>query len=176
MKKRVFSLSVAIASLMTAPGAVLANDFVVGQSSNLNVTLNTNVQWIVVRQATVVIPGGDAAAHGCVATASADMGIGAAALGAENQYLFVLARNNPNPLLNTGSERLLELVNNGGGVNDPDSKPVATTQHFTNLTNWNGAGGGGSHTFYLLGRKVLAAHVDADVLDASLSVMCVDTP
>ena len=99
----------------------------------------------------------------------------AGAEGLENQYRFVLTRNNSNPVTNTGSERILELINNSG-VNDPNSKPVATTQHFTGLTNTNGTNGTGSHTFYFLGRKVEAADATAPVLDASLSVICVHTP
>jgi hypothetical protein len=54
--------------------------------------------------------------------------------------------------------------------------PVSTTRAFTGLTNDNGASGTGAHTFYFLGRKVEGADANADVLDASLSVVCVDTP
>ena len=81
-----------------------------------------------------------------------------------------------NPVTNAGSERLLELVDNAGVVNDPDYAPVATTQHFTGLTNDNGTNGTGSHTFYFLGRKVEAADSNTSAVDASLSVVCLDTP
>jgi hypothetical protein len=174
MKGRAFYMPVAIASLLIFSDQVLANNFIVGHSSNGNVTLNSAANWTIIRTATVIIPAADAATHGCVATASADMDHNGAA-GVENQYLFVLARNDSNPLTNTGSERLLELVDNND-VNDPDSKPVSTTQHFTGLTRTNGVNGTGTHNFYFLGRKVEAGDSNADVLDASLSVICVNTP
>jgi hypothetical protein len=65
---------------------------------------------------------------------------------------------------------------NNATVNDPNSEPVATTLHFTNLTNDNGLNGTGAHTFYFLGRKIEAGDADASVEDASLSVMCLDIP
>ena len=174
MKRGLLRVSVIVVCLLVLPGAVLANNFVVGSSSNGNVTLDSANNWIVVRSATVNIPGGDGAVHGCVATASADMESGGA-VGVENQYRFVLSRNNTNPTTNGGSERLLELVDNDG-ADHPDFKPVSTTVTSTGLTNDNGANGTGAHTFYFLGRKVEAGDANADVLDASLSVMCVDTP
>jgi hypothetical protein len=164
--------------LLLLPAFALANNFVVGSSHNGNVTLNSADNWRVIRSVTVNIPAGDAEAHGCVATASADMDFAGAA-NEEYQYRFVLTRNNTNPTTNGGSERLLELVDNdlpGDGPNDPDSKPVSTTLTFPGLRNNNGANGTGSHTFYFLGRKVQAGDANADVLDASLSVMCIDTP
>ena len=96
-------------------------------------------------------------------------------VGVENQYRFVLTRNNTNPATDTGSERMVELVNNRG-INDPNSKPVSTTLHFTGLRNNNGVDGTGKHTFYFLGRKVEPLDRTSDVLDASLSVICVDIP
>ncbi len=175
MKKRTVSFGTIIAAaVLLSPGHVLANQFVTGSSSNVNVTLNSSANWVTIRSVTVTIPAADALTHGCVATASADMAYGGPS-GVENQYWFVLSRNNANPLTNTGSERMLELVDNTT-VNDPDSKPVSTTQHFTGLTKTNGANGGGSHTFYFLGRKVTAGTATADVLDASLSVSCIHTP
>jgi len=175
MKRIVFSLCVPIASLLVFSGSVLANSFVVGSSSTANVELNSADNWIVIRSATVTIPGSDAGAHGCVATASADVRNLGGGGGIENQYRFVLTRNNTNPFTNTGSERLVDVVDNDG-LNDPDYASVATTQHFTGLTNDNGANGTGAHTFYFLGRKVAAADVDTPVEDASLSVICLDTP
>jgi hypothetical protein len=172
MKRGVFAVSVPIAWLVVFSGPVLANNFVVGHGNNINVTLNSADSWIVIRSATVIIPADDAARHGCVATASADMKQ-AGAVGVENQYRFVLTRNNTDPATDSGSERTLELVDNDG-VNDPNSKPVSTTQNFTGLTNNNGVDGTGTHTFYFLGRKVQAVDANADVLDASLSVICVD--
>jgi hypothetical protein len=174
MKRTLFSMSVTVVGLLVFSNSSLANSFVVGHSSNGDVILNSADNWIVLRSATVNIPGADVAVHGCVATASADMqNVGGGE--AENQYRFVLSRNNTNPTTNGGSERLLELVDNSGN-DDPDSKPVSTTLHFTGLTNDNGASGAGAHTFYFLGRKVQAGDADAAVLDASLSVMCIDTP
>ncbi|TPW16957.1 MAG: hypothetical protein FD130_843 [Halothiobacillaceae bacterium] len=154
MKKRTVSFGTIIAAaVLLSPGHVLANQFVTGSSSNVNVTLNSSANWVTIRSVTVTIPAADALTHGCVATASADMAYGGPS-GVENQYWFVLSRNNANPLTNTGSERMLELVDN----------------------KTNGANGGGSHTFYFLGRKVTAGTATADVLDASLSVSCIHTP
>jgi hypothetical protein len=174
MKRFVFSVCVPIALLLVFSASVLANNFVVGSSSNVNVVVPSSDNWTVIRSATVNIPLADGAAHGCVATASADV-YNPGPAGVENQYRFVLTRNNTNPVTNAGSERLLELVDNEG-VNDPDYAAVATTQHFTGLTNDTGPNGTGSHTFYFLGRKVAAADTDTSVVDASLSVMCLDTP
>lgn len=173
MKTRSFVLSaISTGSLLLTSGLAMGNQFVTGQSSNANVTLTSN--WSTIRSATIVIPAGDTQTHGCVANASADMDYDGAA-GIENQYLFVLARNNSNPVANTGSERMLEVVNNSG-VDDPDSKPVSTTDYYTNIRNNNGTNGSGTHTFYFLGRKVQAADSNADVLDASLSISCIHTP
>jgi hypothetical protein len=174
MKRIVFSVCAPIASLLVFSGTVLANNFVVGSSSNLNVVVPSAANWTLLRSATVNIPGGDMSSHACVATASADVHNGGTA-GVENQYRFVLARNNSNPVTNTGSERFLELVNNNG-VDDQDYMHVATTQHFTGLTNDNGTNGGGSHTFYFLGRKIDNLDDDTTVVDASLSVICIDIP
>jgi hypothetical protein len=88
-----------------------------------------------------------------------------AATGA-NSYRFVLSANN-NPVTNTGSERTLSLINNAAPVNDPDSKPVSTTQWFV-------FSGTLPRTIYFLGRKFNASDADADVLDASLTVVCTD--
>jgi hypothetical protein len=174
MKRRVFAVTATFAGLLAFSGSLSASNYVVGQSSNANVTLDDANNWVVIRSATVTIAGGDNSAHGCIAVASADMDH-AGAQGLVSQYRFVLSRNNTNPVTNGGSERILELVNNDS-VNDPDSEPVSTTLRFTSLTNDNGLNGSGAHTFYLLGRKVEAEDANADVLDASLSVMCVDTP
>ncbi|MQA28966.1 MAG: hypothetical protein GEU82_03875 [Luteitalea sp.] len=144
MKRKVFS-SATIAGLLALSAPVLANNFVVGQSSNGNVTLNDANNWDVIRSASVTVPAGDGAAHGCVATASADMAH-AGAEGLVSQYRFVLARNDANPVTNGGSERILELVNNAG-VNDANSEPVSTTLRFTNIRNNNGLNGSGTHTF-----------------------------
>ena len=174
MKGRTVSFGTIVAAIVfLSPGQVLANQFVTGSSSNANVPINS-VGWVVIRSATVVIPTTDALAHGCVATASADMDHNGLA-GVENHYWFALSLNNANPITNTGSERTLELVDNAG-IEDPDSKPVSTTQHYNGLTKTNGYNGGGSHTFYFLGRKEAVGTLNADVLDASLSVSCVHTP
>ena len=151
MKRGVFSVSVTTTWLLVFSSPVLANNFVVGHGNNINVTLNSADNWIVIRSATVIIPADDAARHGCVATASADMAL-AGAVGVENQYRFVLTRNNTNPVIDSGSERTLELVDNDD-VNDANSKPVSTTQTFTGLTNNNGVETTGTHTFYFLGRR-----------------------
>lgn len=173
MKRGIFCVSVTIAWLLVFSGPVLANNFVVGQSNNANVALDSADNWTVIRSVSVIIPALDTKSHGCVATASADMDQ-TGDVGVENQYRFVLTRNNTNPATDSGSERMLELVNNSG-VNDPNSKPVSTTQHFTGLRNNNGVDGIGRHTFYFLGRKVEPLDRTSDVLDASLSVICVDT-
>lgn len=175
MKTRSFILfSISTGSLLLCSGLAMGNQFVTGQSSNANVSLTSAANWRIIRSATISIPAGDTQTHGCVASASADMDHNGAS-GIENQYLFVLARNNSNPVTNTGSERMLEVVDNSG-VDDPDSKPVSTTDYYTNIRHNNGTNGSGSHTFYFLGRKVDAADANADVLDASLSVSCIHTP
>jgi hypothetical protein len=174
MKRPILSATTAIACLAALSAVASANNFVTGSSSSGDVTLNDANNWEIIRSATVNIPAGDLSSHGCVATASADMNHGGPE-GVESQYRFVLSRNNTNPTTNGGSERIVELVNNAS-VNDPNSKPVATTQHFTGVTNDNGLNGTGTHTFYFLGRKVEAGDSDSTVEDASLSVICVDTP
>ena len=174
MTQGLFALSLAVAGLMFVPTSILANNYVVGQSSNGSVSINDANNWVVIRSATVNIGGGDGSSHGCVATASADVD-SPGPTGQENKYRFVLSRVDTNPPTDGGSERIVELVDNEG-ADDPDSKSVATTRSFTGLTNDNGANGTGAHTFYLLGRKVEAADTNTSALDASLSVMCVDTP
>jgi hypothetical protein len=87
------------------------------------------------------------------ATASADVqNLGPA--GRENQYRFVLSRNDASPPADTSGERMVELVDNPGSIDDPDSKPIATTQTFNGVTRTSGVNGTGAHTFYFLGRKV----------------------
>lgn len=175
MKRHVFSVSAAaaIAWLVAFSGPLLANNFVTGASNNGNVLLDSDNNWDTIRSVTVTIPSNDGASHGCVVSASADMENRGG--GIENKYRFVITHNDDSPDTDTGSERILELADNSG-VDDPDSKPVSTTRHFTGLTNDNGINGGGGHTFYFLGRKAEAVDADADVLDASLTVICVDTP
>jgi hypothetical protein len=160
------------AMALIAPVQAFANNYVAGSSSNSDAILTDDVLWTTIRTVNVTIT--DAGSHGCVATASADVSTPGPA-GVENQYLFVLTRNTTTPAVNTGSERQLELVDNSG-VNDPNSKPVSTTLHFTGLTSTNGTAGTGLHTFRLLGKKVQAADTNATVQDASLAVICVPTP
>lgn len=165
--------SVTLSALaLVAPIHALANNYVAGSSSNGNVSLTDDVLWTTIRSVNVTIT--DAGSHGCVATASADVDTPGPA-DVENQYRFVLTRNTTAPAMNTGSERLLELVDNSG-IQDPDSKPVRTTLHFIGLTSTNGTAGTGLHTFFFLGQKVQAADTNATVQDASLSVICVPTP
>jgi hypothetical protein len=104
-----------------------------------------------------------------VANASADIDHNGT-VGSEQQYLVTLERNNTNPATNGGAERLVESVDNTG-VDDPDQKPVATTRHFTGLTNSNGTNGTGVHNFYFLGR--IQQGSATDVLDRSVNVICV---
>ena len=173
MLTSILSLALGVATL-SAPVDVLANNFVKGHISNGNVTLNSHNNWTTIRHVTVDIPASDTAVHGCVATASADMDR-SGDVGQKTEYRFALSRNDANIQTNTGSERILQLVKNDS-IKDPDSKPVSTTRHFTGLTRNNGLNGDGTHTFYFLGRKVGAGDPNSDVLDASLSVICVHTP
>lgn len=175
MKGRTFYVPIVLVSLLGFSGHVWANNFVVGHNSTADVPLTSATNWTIIRRATITIPAVDPALHGCVATASADVFNIGIPLGSENQYLFVLTRNDSNPPTGTGSERIVGLVDNNG-INDPDSQTVSTTRHFTSLTRTNGVTSTGRHTFYFLGRKVDAGHADTTVLGASLSVMCVDTP
>ena len=73
MTRVLFSLSAALAGFLVFSGSVLANDFVTWHSSNSNVAIDLDEDWVTLRSATVNIPGFDGAAHGCVATASADV-------------------------------------------------------------------------------------------------------
>ncbi len=155
-------------------GTALANNFVTGSSTNVDVTVNSATNWTTIRSATITIPSSDDAPHGCVVTASADVQNPGPA-GRENQYRFALSLNDSSPVTDTGSERMLELVDNPGAFDDPDSKPVATTQTFRTLGRSNGIGGTGTHTFYFLGRKVQEGDSDTKVLDVSLTVICIHT-
>jgi len=151
--------------------SVFANEVVIGNSSNGDFAVTSSVNWQTIRSATVII--NHNAPHGCVATASADVSNPGPA-GTENQYRFTITRNDTNPVTNGSAERILEMVDNSG-VDDPDSKPVSTVQHFTGLTNTNGLNGTGSHTFRFLGRKVEAGDTNTTVLDASFSIICIHT-
>ena len=169
--KRLFSVTLAIA--LALPSGVLANDYVTGANSGA-VEVGDPNNWTVIKSVTVtILPFFDTGSHGCAVNASANvkwLGGGET----ENRYRFVLARNNPNPLTGTGTERILSMVDHAG-VNDPNYYPVSTTGVYTGLTNDNGLNGGGAHTFYLLGRKV--ADEDPSVTaQASISVVCVHTP
>ena len=163
-------LPAAALGLLTLSAQVHAHNVVAGQSSNGNVVVNSSNNWTIIRSVTVTIPATDFASHSCVAVASADVDSPGPA-GVENQYRFALSRNDANPVTDTGSERRLELVDNNG-VDDPDSKPVATNQHYTGLTRTNGTNGTGNHTFYFLGRKYEAADTNVTVTDAGISVIC----
>jgi hypothetical protein len=96
MKRNLLWLS---AATLFASAPVAANELVTGSSSNLDVSLSSSANWTTIRSATVVI--NHSAVHGCVVTASADKAH-AGAEGLENQYRFVLTRNNSNPVTNTG--------------------------------------------------------------------------
>ena len=145
----------------------LAHDTANGSTSNANVLIdsigNGAVNWDTISRTRITIPTGEPT-HTCVATASADMD-NPGDTGDENQYLFVLTLNDTSPSRDNGAERMLELVDNTG-VDDPDSLPVSTTRTFRV--------GPGSHWFYFLGTKVNNGDDDARVLDATLSVVCVD--
>lgn len=156
-------------------GTALAGNFVTGDVSNANATISSSANWTTLRTASISIGAADTASHGCVVNASADVELSGSS-GVENKYIFTITRNDSNPVTNGGAERVLELVDNAGSVNDPDSKPVATTSRFTGLTRTNGLSGGGTHTFRLLGRKLTAGTATTTVADASLTVLCVHTP
>lgn len=123
-----------------------------------------------------ILPFFDPGSHGCVVNASADVyWTGGGPTEAENQYRFVVIRNNTNPVTGLGTERILSMVDHAG-LNDPNSYPVSTTGVYGGVTSINGTGSPNAHTFYLLGRKVASEHPNVTVVDASLSVLCVDTP
>jgi hypothetical protein len=164
-------LCVSVASVLFS-GPVLAHEVVTGQCSNVDAAITSADNWTTIRFATVVI--NHVGVHGCVATASADV-FNPPPPGVENQYRFVLTRNDATPATNTGSERVLELIDNPT-INDPNSDAVSTNLHFTGLTSTNGLNGTGSHTFRFLGRKVQAGDTNTTVLDACLSVICIHTP
>jgi hypothetical protein len=173
---RLFSLSIAIASLLAVPSGALANNHVASSQSTSNVVINDAFNWVVIRSATVnLLAFFDPGSHGCVASASADVyWSGGGAAETENRYRFVVIRNNTNPVTGLSTERTLSMVDHAG-VNDPNYYPVSTTGASGGLTSDNGAGGTGAHTFYLLGRKVAPEDPNVTVADASLSVICVDT-
>ena len=158
---------VAIAAAAGACGSAFANNFVTGSSTNVDITLNSATNWTLIRSATITIPTSDGAVHGCVATASADVENPGPA-SRENQYRFALSLDDGSPPAGTGSERMLELVDNPGAFDDPDSKPVGTTQVFRINAQ-------GTHTFYFVGRKIQEGDSNAKVLDASFSVICIHT-
>jgi hypothetical protein len=174
MNKTMKTLAAATLSALAliAPAQAFANNYAAGSSSNGNATLSDHILWTTIRSVTVTIT--DVGSHGCVANASADVDV-SGAFDVESEYLFVLTRNTTTPVVDSGSERKLELVDNSSGF-DPASAPVSTTLHFTGLTSTNGTAGTGQHTFYFLGKKDDTQDVTTDVLDASLSVMCVHTP
>jgi hypothetical protein len=159
--------------LSAFPSALLAHNYVSGQISNVDFVLNDPNNWQTIRSVTVVIAANDPATHSCVATASADM-FNASRPGVRSKYLFVLSRNNNNPSTNGGSERSLELATQSSPHLDPESKPVSTTIHSVNLTNSNGVNGGGTHTFYFLGRYDQGS--PSWVLDGNVALVCVETP
>jgi hypothetical protein len=173
MKRNVFSLSAAAAVVVFGTGAALAENHVAGVATNPDVVINDASNWTILRQVNIVIPAGDGS-HDCVATASTDVTILNGDLDEENQYLFVLTRNDANPTTNGGSERTLALIDNTG-VDDPNTKPVATTRPFFNIRDDNGIAGGGTHTFYFLGRKGSSLTADGTSEDVSFSVICVET-
>ncbi len=127
-------------SRLALPSGVLANDYVTGTHSTASVTIDGPDNWIVIRSVTVtILPFFDTGSHGCVVNASANVKwLGGGPVETENRYRFVLARNNPNPLTGTGTERILSMVDHAD-VNDPNYYPVSTTGVYTGLTNDNGA-------------------------------------
>jgi hypothetical protein len=173
--KPFIALSLTIASLLAVPGGVLASDHATGAQSTVNVDINNAANWVVIAKATVsIIPVFDAATHGCVVNASADVyWTGGGVAGVENRYRFTVSRNNTNPLTGLATERTLSTVDQPG-VDNPNYYPVSTTGAFLGLTGDNGLNGGGQHTFYLLGRKALVTDPNVIVGDSSLSVVCVD--
>ena len=173
MKRNVFSLPIAAAVVMFGTGAALADNHVAGVATNPDVVIDDASNWTILREVNIVIPAGDGS-HDCVATASTDVTILNGQVDEENQYLFVLTRNDDNPNTNGGSERTLALIDNTG-VDDPNTKPVATTRPFFNVRDDNGLNGGGTHTFYFLGRKGSSSTADGTSEDVSFSVMCVET-
>jgi hypothetical protein len=176
--KSLLSLSLAIASLLAVPGGALASDHATGTRSTVNVPIDDASNWVVITKATVSFPNQwptfDTATHGCVVNASADVSWpGGSAADVENRYRFVLSLNNYNPTIDSGTERTLATVDHAG-VNDPSYYPISTTLASTGLTKDNGLNGGGQHTFYFLGRKVLASDPPVTAVDYSISLICVD--
>jgi hypothetical protein len=174
--RNVFFLSAVAAGLVAMSGSALANNYVGGSSFNANCSLTSDSNWTTCRTVTINIT--DAGSHGCVVTSSADVSFpfgGMGLEGTEHIYRIVVTRNDSNPATNAGGEREVHLIDNPE-VNDINSAPVATTSHFTGLTNDNGISGTGQHTFRLLGRRGGATSDPTDVLDAALSVICAHTP
>src|SRR3989442_1759214 len=110
--KRLFSLTLALASLLAIPGAALANNYVASSQSTSNVVIDDAFNWVVIRSATVnILPFFDPGSHGCVVNASADVyWTGGGPAEAENRYRFVVIRNNSNPVTGLSTERTLSMV------------------------------------------------------------------
>jgi hypothetical protein len=174
---RLFSWSLAVASLFAIPSGVLANNYVANSQGTVNVVIDDAFNWVVLRSVTVnILPFFDPGSHGCTVNASADVyWTGGSLAEAENRYRFAIVRNNTNPVTGGATERTLAMVDHAGS-NDPNYYPISVTAGSGGLTSDNGAGGGGAHTFYLLGRKAAPEDPNVTVGDSSLSAMCVHTP
>jgi hypothetical protein len=137
-----------------------AGDFTLNSTSNGNVLLNSNANWTTVRSAAVAAQNHS---HSCLTIASADVNNPGGNV-ANQQYIFNVTIDDPNPVTNGTAERTLELLDSPG-VDDPNVHPMSTNNVFSAAANV-------AHTFRFLGRKVGAA-INTDVLDSTLSVLCI---
>ncbi len=161
-------------SLLSQPVLLLAHDKVLGAGTNNNKALG-EFGWTLITSVKFSIPVDDQGFHNCAVTASADVDF-SGPTNIENKYIFVLSRNGFPPS-NSISERTVELADSLG-VDDPDSKPVSTTLTFSSLKwdnglNSQGTGPGGNHEFRFYA-KALPGSSATEVLDASMSVVCMD--
>jgi hypothetical protein len=160
MKCQGFLVTVLLSAVTLFPGTSLAHDIASGCASVANVTISNEAAFATLCKTTIVLTGHT---HYCVATASAEA---VAPAGVDNDYLFVISTAAGGPGANSAWERKVELNNNGGGVNDPDTAIPSTVRYITL--------GSGTYTFYWLAKPVDAGDANLTVADYSMGVVCVD--
>ncbi len=161
MKRQILMAALFLSAVTLLSNMSFAHDIASGCGSNTNSTVSDETKWTTLCSTTIDLTDGT---HYCVATASAEAALPVGS--SDNDYLFVISTAAGGPGLDTAWERKIEMSDNAGAVNDPDTTVVSTVRYM-NL-------GAGQWTFYWLARPEAAADANLAVTDHSMGVVCTD--
>lgn len=161
MARHLFMAALLLSAVAMFSGMSYAHDISAGCASNADKTISNEAAFATLCSTTMTLTD---ASHTCVATASAEAVLPFGST--DNDYLFVISTAAGGPGADSAWERKIEMSDNSGTINDPDTTVVSTVR-FISLS-------AGTYTFYWLSKPEAASDANLTVADYSMGVVCTD--